>query len=108
MEACLQPYVSCQLSNDNNQQRTKNIGKSENVEKYSQKNVRIVYNSMDIYVCLCVCVDYICVSFCVIVLVIFSECVCVCEDTCATRQIWGCLLDIWVMMCSQSCDSLTD
>ena len=53
------------------------------IEKYSQKNVRIGYNSLR--VCVCVCIDYICVLFCVVVLVIFD--ICVCEDTSADGQI---------------------
>ena len=36
---------------------------NEEIEKYSEKNMRIVYNSL--YVCVCVCVGYICVLLCV-------------------------------------------
>ena len=75
-------------------------------------NVRIVYNSLCVYVCvckfMCVWVDYVCVLLCVVVEVIFSVCVCVYEDTWAAQQIWGYLLDIWVAMCSQNHDSLTE
>ena len=45
----LQPLVSCRLII---RQQKKDIGE---IEKYSQKNVRVVYNSF----CVCVCVDYI-------------------------------------------------
>ena len=42
----------------------------EKIEKYSQKNVRIVCNSLCervcVCVCVCVCVGYICILLCVL------------------------------------------
>ena len=55
--------------------------KSKKIEKYSQKNVRIVYTYLCVCVCVCVCacvciyVGYICVLLCVDLKVIFSMCV---------------------------------
>ena len=51
MEACLWPQVLWSFINDNHQ--------AEKIQKYSQKNVRIVYN---FFFCVCVCV---CVCMCV-------------------------------------------
>ena len=85
-------------------QKAKDIGEIEKIEKYSQKNVRIVYNSFRVRIC--ICASYICVLLCVIVYMIFS--MFVYEDTCAARQIWGCLPNIWGTMCSQSDDRLTE
>ena len=62
MDTCLQPQVSCRLITTITRQRKKDIGK---IEKYSQKELRIVYNSL--CVCVCVCVDYNCVLLCVVV-----------------------------------------
>ena len=56
-----------------------------------------------VLLCVCLCVDYICVLLCVVVLEIFS--MCLFDHTCAARQIWGCLLDIWVAMCSENRDT---
>ena len=55
--------------------------------KNSQKNVKIVYKSLCVCVCvgLFVCVDYMCILLCVVVLVIFS--MCVYDDTCTAQQI---------------------
>ena len=39
----------------------------EKIEKYSQKNIKIVYNSLCVCVCVCVCADYICILMCVVV-----------------------------------------
>ena len=39
----------------------KDIGEIEKIEKFCQKNIRIVYNSVCVYVCVCICVGYICV-----------------------------------------------
>ena len=46
-------------------QKTKDNEEMEKIEKYNQKNVRIVYHSMCVCVCVCVCVY-------VFVLVIFG------------------------------------
>ena len=59
MEVCLRPMVSCRLITII-RQRMKGI---EKIKKYSQKNVRIVYNSLLV----CVCVDYICMLLCVVI-----------------------------------------
>ena len=58
-------------------QVTKDIDEIEKIEKYSQKKVRIVYNSwcvcvcvcacIRLCVCFCVCVSYICALLCVVV-----------------------------------------
>ena len=72
-------------------QRTKGI---EEIEKYNQKTLELCTT---LYVC--VYVGYILALLCVDVKVIF--CVYVYEDTCAVRQIWEYLLDIWGAMCSQ-------
>ena len=66
IEACLRPQISCHPLTTIIRQRKKDIGE---IEKYSQKNVRIVYNS------LCVCVP-MCVFMCI------YTCVCVCVFVC--------------------------
>ena len=45
----------------------------ENIEKYNQKKVRIEYNSLCVYVCVCVCV-YVCVCVCVGYISVFIVC----------------------------------
>ena len=63
MEADLQPLVSCRLIMTMIWQQKIDIKEIEKIEKYSQKNVfvRIAYNSVCLYVCVCVCVDHICI-----------------------------------------------
>ena len=74
----------------------------EKIDKCIKKDVRNVYNSLCVYVC----VGYICVLLCVDIQLIFS--MCVYEDTCATQQIWGCFLDIRSAMYNQSHERLTE
>ena len=89
MEACLRPQVSWRFLNDNHQAKNK-------------KNVRIVYNSICASLCVGVCVGYICVLLGVVMWYL----VCVYEEICAVRQIWGCLPDVWGAMCCESRDVL--
>ena len=49
--------VSCGLMTIT-RQRKKDIKEIEKIEKYSQENVRIVYNSFCVYVCLCVKIEF--------------------------------------------------
>ena len=60
MDAYLWPSDLCHLITTIIRQRKKDIG---DIEKYSQKNVRTVYSSF----CLCVCVDCICILLCVVI-----------------------------------------
>ena len=50
---------------------SKILEKSKKIEKYSQKNVKIVYNSVCVCVCVCVCAC-MCVCVCVCAQIIFS------------------------------------
>ena len=59
MEACPRPHVSCFINR--NHQRKKDIEEIEKIEKYSQKKVKIVNNSLCVCVCVCVCVLYLCI-----------------------------------------------
>ena len=52
MSAYLRPQVSYRVTTIIIRQRKKDIGEIEKIKKYSQMNVRIVYNSL----CVCVCV----------------------------------------------------
>ena len=60
------------------------------MEKYSQKNVRILYKSV-LFVCVCLCVDYICVLLlCVVDFFLYSRMcvsVCVCERVCVMMNL---------------------
>ena len=58
--------------------KKKILEKSKKSKIYSQKNVsvRITSKSLRVSMCVRVCVDYICVSFCVVVHVIFRVCLC--------------------------------
>ena len=53
MDAGLQPLISCCLITTIIRLRKKDRGEMEKIEKYSQKNIRIVYNSF--CECMCVC-----------------------------------------------------
>ena len=57
MDTNLRSRVSCRLITTIIRQRKKDIEEKEKIEKYRQKNVRVVYNSF--CVCECVCV-YVC------------------------------------------------
>ena len=69
MEACLRPQVSWCFINDNPQVESERWWRNRKSEKYSQKNVKIVYNSLCVreFVCayVCVCVGNISVLLCV-------------------------------------------
>ena len=65
MEIRLPPLVSWCFINDNHQAENEKKKKLKKIEKYSQKNVRIVYNSLCVCECVCVCVGYICILLCV-------------------------------------------
>ena len=74
--------------------------KIEKSKKCSQRNVLEL--PIGFFCSVCVCVDYICVLLCVVVYVI------VCVDTCAVLPILGCLMIIYVAMCSKTCQKLSD
>ena len=65
MEACLRPLVSWRLITTIIKERKNDIGEIEKFKKYSQNNVRIVYNSL--CECVCVCVEFTCVLLCLVV-----------------------------------------
>ena len=66
MDACLRPLVSCRLITTNHQAEKGRYWRNRKNRKIQENvYVRIEYNSVRVYVC----VDYICVFLCVVVIV---------------------------------------
>ena len=80
------------------------LEKSKKSKNAVKRMLGLCTTHLCVCVCVWVCVDYICILLCVVVYVIVS--MYVYDDTWATRKIWGCLLDIWVAMYSESRDRL--
>ena len=56
MEPCLRSQVSCRRINDNHQAEKERYWKNRKNRKILSKERRIVYNSLWVSVCVCVCV----------------------------------------------------
>ena len=74
-------------------QRTKDDEEIEKIEKYTQKNVKIMNNSLWVCVCVGFCVDYICALLCVVILA------CVCMKIHALRGKFEVVFWIYELWC---------
>ena len=97
MEAYLRSLVLCCLHTTFIQQIKKDF---EEIKKTTNTVNRMftLGSHITLLVCVCVCMYYICVLFCVVVYVVVS--MCVYDDTCVTWKIWACLMNKCVVMSS--------
>ena len=72
MDAYLRPLVSYCLYTTIIRKKKKDFGEIEKIEKLQSKE--------RVHLCVCVCVEYISVSLCVVMYVILSMCVCMMAD----------------------------
>ena len=101
MDANMRPLVSCPLYTIIIRQRKKDFVEIEKIEKYKimfMLDLRITL----MCVCVCVCGLYLCVVVWVEYVIVNM---CVYDDTCATWQICGCLMNICLAICSAWRDS---